>query len=107
MRPSNLYANGLDTPDRSPVDEAQVQVAREFIRNSCLKRKVFNRRHTSYFLKHVAEDWAKAQGKAVTYISNGAFIAAAIDEGYEWKQEPGSHNAAFKLKCTHPRCYER
>lgn len=49
---------------------------------------------TSYGLKHLA-------AHTVGYVTNGAFIAAAIAEGYEVKQcAPGSPNAWFNLSKT-------
>ena len=42
-------------------------------------------------LKHEVEEWSKE------HIENGAFIAAAIDLGYHYKQDGESPNALFNL----------
>ena len=56
-----------------------------------------NRDHGSYVLKHRVEDWTKLEGRQ-EYVANGAFIVAAIREGYRAIQdEPGSLNARFNL----------
>ncbi len=54
------------------------------------KTKTINDRHTSYGLKHMAE-------KAVGYITNGVFIAAAIHCGFPFKLIPGSPNVCFGI----------
>lgn len=57
-------------------DEAYVQVATAiaYLRGCTpAKKPTLN----SYWLKHRAEDWGKAQGFS-SYVSNGAFIAAAV-----------------------------
>jgi hypothetical protein len=41
-----------------------------------------NRKHTSYGLKRLFEDATKE------YVSDGAFIAAAVHSGFCWKQIP-------------------
>ena len=49
-------------------------------------------RRTSYGYKHTVERWA---GR---YISNGAFITAAIELGYRWRRVMNGPNAVFALK---------
>lgn len=50
-----------------------------------------NQRRTSYGLKHVAE---RAMGR---YISNGAFIAAALLDGWQVKRLPSGPNAWLNI----------
>ena len=54
------------------------------------KTKTINRRHSSYGLKHLAED-------EIGYVTNGAFIAAAIFLGFPHELEPGSINPSFEI----------
>lgn len=49
------------------------------------KIKTINKRHTSYGLKHMAE-------KEIGYITNGAFICAAVFCGFDFKASgPNAH----------------
>lgn len=52
------------------------------------KIKTINKRHSSYGLKHVAE-------KGIGYITNGAFICAAVFSGFEFKAS--GPNAYFNI----------
>jgi hypothetical protein len=54
------------------------------------KTKTVNRRRSSYGLKHVAE-------KEVGYITNGAFIAAAIHCGFPYRVDLHSPNVGFGI----------
>jgi hypothetical protein len=72
-----------------PVDPIRVQICERFIRRICVKRGSFNPKSFSYHMKHVVEDVAGV------YISNGDFIQAAVNLGYEVK--PDGHNAIFKM----------
>jgi hypothetical protein len=56
--------------------------------------KSFNDRHTSYGYKHMVEEWWDARGHSV-YVTNGAFIAAAVGLGWEAKHD--GPNALFKF----------
>src|SRR5215813_4530319 len=44
----------------------------------------------SYFLKHVVE-------QEIGYVTNGAFIAAAVHCGFDFKIEPDSPNPYFNM----------
>jgi hypothetical protein len=52
--------------------------------------KALNRRGTSCGLKHVAEH-------DIGYITNGAFIAAAIAEGFTVQRADDGPNACFNI----------
>jgi hypothetical protein len=47
-------------------------------------------KHSSYGLKHLAE-------KEIGYITNGAFIAAAVHAGFPFRVNPGSPNVTFGI----------
>ena len=55
------------------------------------KIKTISRRCTSYGLKHVFE---RDTGR---YVTNGAFICAAIHSGFDYKLIPGSPNVPFNI----------
>ena len=49
------------------------------------KNKLINKRMTSYGLKEYVEKWARNNGFERHYVSNGAFIAAAIHLGFKYE----------------------
>ncbi len=51
-----------------------------------------NERHSSYGLKHMIE-----HSGAADYVTNGAFIAAAIHAGFTYKLTPHSPNVMFNI----------
>jgi hypothetical protein len=75
-----------------PEVRRQIASARIFLRKTCCRTRTIRRIDSSYGLKHVAERWSG------TYISNGAFIAAAYLEGYAIERE--GPNALFSLSFT-------
>jgi hypothetical protein len=52
--------------------------------------KTINRRHSSYGLKHLAEE-------EIGYLTNGAFIAAAIHCGFPYRLVHDSPNVLFGI----------
>jgi len=63
----------------------QVRMAQSFISACCRYRGTFNRKISSYGWKHQAEIWLRDNPGFIArhaYVSNGAFIAAALLEGY-------------------------
>ena len=67
---------------------AEIDRARAWLRTQ-QPPLTLNARRSSYSLKHIAE---RAAGN---YISNGAFIAAALLEGWTVKRIPGSNPNAW------------
>ncbi len=56
-----------------------------------------NRKRTSYSYKHLVEHYHREQGMPC-YVSNGAFIAAALGHGLNVKHEcPGSPNVFVNI----------
>lgn len=47
----------------------------------------------TYTLKHVVETWADEQGIEPTYVSNGAFMVAAVLCGYGLERIKNTQNA--------------
>ena len=69
-----------------------VETCRRCIREWIDIRKSINKNHNSYGLKHFVEDLYEGD------ISNGAFIQAALYEGYQIKPfGPDSPNAYFNM----------
>jgi hypothetical protein len=80
----------IDNPDYKPVDPGQVEVCKAWIEENLEKRPGtgVDRWHTSYGLKHMVER------DAGEYVTNGAFIRAALDLGYRIRPTSyASHNA--------------
>lgn len=68
----------------------------------CATRKTINTSFSSYRLKHLVEAWAKKAGRDDYYVSNGAFIAAAIHMGFDWKPDFDSPNVRFNISGKSP-----
>ncbi len=68
----------------------------------CNQRKTINTSFSSYRLKHMVEAWAKKSGRDDYYVSNGAFIAAAIHMGFDWKPDFDSPNVRFNISGKSP-----
>jgi len=75
-----------------PPDRSQVDICRDWLRAFGEKTKTIRPSWNSYGLKHVVERWKG------TYVSNGAFVAAALLEGYDIAPNGyASLNAYFNL----------
>ena len=61
------------------LNSQEVQLCKDWIAKFTKKRKTINTDISSYGLKHAVEQWAKE------YVSNEAFIKAAIDSAFEYK----------------------
>lgn len=68
----------------------------------CNQRKTINTSFSSYRLKHMVEAWAKKAGLGDEYVSNGAFVAAAIHMGFDWKCDFDSPNVRFNISGKSP-----
>lgn len=112
MSIGRIYANGLVPDSRGDEpDDGQVALCRRWIRCFVRPRKTVNRSRSSYGLKHDVERWtAQTPGEwrnvdnrgrewfsDSAYVSNGAFIKAAVLEGYSVRQIEGGPNAHFDM----------
>lgn len=82
-----------------PLDETTVgQVARcaDFIAAFCKPIEQPDRAALSYWLKHRVEEWVDTFSDEHEYVSNGAFIAAAIGMGIPY---------AYDNSTTHGKCF--
>lgn len=70
----------------SQPDPKQVEICKQFIAERCKKTDRINKGWTSYGLKHAVEQWTEVKYNRswghYIYVSNGAFIRAALDLGY-------------------------
>jgi len=114
VRSSGFYPAplGYASENDGPPDEEQVRFALERIGQFCRPRKTLNLRRSSYGLKHSVEGWSRTLGRTFEYtdtngvrrtsdfqyVTNGAFIVAAMRAGYTAKRtEPGCPNARFNI----------
>lgn len=74
--------------------------------SGCTKRKTINMSYSSYGLKHMVEARMKRLGREDYYVSNGAFIAAAIHMGFDWKPDFDSPNVRFNISKKSPAILE-
>jgi len=63
------------------IDEHQIDVCMAWLEEFAKPKKSIKQGISSYSYKHVVEEWCSRIGKP-EYISNGAFIVAAIRLGY-------------------------
>ena len=101
----NLDAEGLDSEHEfKPIDPQEFERAVIWLAIKKKRRKSLNRTCTSYGLKHIASrELADLQedvplfADGNTYISNGAFICAAIYLGYKVEKAHKSPNAYINI----------
>jgi hypothetical protein len=75
------------------VPEAkEVELCKKWIKHNCLQTKTIRPKLGSYQFKHIVER------NCGVYISNGAFIQAAIELGYDYK--PCGINADFNMTAS-------
>jgi hypothetical protein len=87
-----LTANGIETSASFTVSRQedlqknlkQIALCADWLALQSRIKSV-NSRHSSYGYKHMVEGWTRAKGEHA-YISNGAFIAAAVGVGLVYKQ---------------------
>jgi hypothetical protein len=101
-----LNGEGLKTKrdDDPPYQEYayMIVLCEQWIKAYCKPRVTINNRAYSYVLKHVVERWAD------NYVTNAAFIQAAINLGYTYKNaaRPGyrlTPNAMFNMSLPRKR----
>ena len=70
-----------------------------FVEARCRPTRAITTHATSYGYKHMAEHWHRRElgDAADCYVSNGAFIAAALALGYRHRLLPGSPNCLFNF----------
>lgn len=86
----SVSANGLlpnhyepDGVAKNEPNEKEIALATKWIETFAQHRKTINRREFSYGLKHSVETWTWETTDNREYVSNGAFIVAALRAGYD------------------------
>ena len=93
-----VNANGFVTNEaHSPVNEKQFALAQQWLFERTTQQVRYNNKRTSYGLKHDAERWHVANGTGL-YLSNGAFISAAISMGYKVRRISDTPNAVLNIR---------
>ena len=70
-----------------PIDREQVEICKKWIKKFLKPTKTIKDDPTSYHYKHMVEEWSGQ------YISNGAFILAMLELGYNFRKS--GPNAVF------------
>ena len=83
--PVFVTANGINAPGELPKND-EVFHCELWISTFCQKTKFINPRAYSYSLKHFAENWDSNLPNPCKYVSNGAFIQAAVNLGYLFRE---------------------
>jgi hypothetical protein len=98
---SDVELKKAGTPTRSP-DENEVKICAEWLAKFAKLSKRIQRKWTSHDLKELVQKWHRNQGEPSTYVSNGAFILAAVQRGYQVKHASASPNAYFNISVHLP-----
>jgi hypothetical protein len=87
--------DGRDSASDDTLDDSLDQIATAI---ACLRqcRPIKTCNMGSYFLKHVAERWGEQHGLR-SYVSNGAFIAAAVFLGYPTRRHGDGPNVIVAI----------
>lgn len=86
-----ITAEGIVNTAGPLPDDKQVEMARKWLKEKAIRIASINKKSTSYGWKHIAEKYVRS------YISNGAFIHAAMLEGFKVKQVEDSQNAYLNI----------
>ena len=87
--------------ERNPECYQKIQ---EWVENNLMpfmSRQSINERHSSYGLKHIAEN------ELGFYVSNGDIKLALMEEGVPFKEYPGSPNVCYPLSQKFYKAKER
>lgn len=96
----DLYITNWGLSDREGDAPAQDEIAHceLWIKQFCTLQKNINHNIGSYGLKHLAENWNSGLPENCKYVSNGAFIQAAVNPGYNYERIGNSQNALFNMR---------
>jgi uncharacterized protein YozE (UPF0346 family) len=95
---NGLVSSGVYDAEKYPLPSPdEVQVCQSWIEKFAKRTKHINRETYSYSLKHRVERWSGS------YVSNGAFILAALNMGYEFYPfQEQSPNVVFNMRLFLP-----
>jgi hypothetical protein len=94
-----ITVNGISVIPGEPPNPIQLAHCKEWIKRFARPRKSINLRAFSYSLKHRAENWRSGLLADSKFVSNGAFILAALQEGYKYLPD-GGKNCFFDMRFT-------
>jgi|GEM_PF-3356796 len=104
IQESEIAVHGLQGAkyhgDPERPDELQITLCREWLREFAKPNAAFDYDHNSYALKHFPEKWAGH------YVTTGAFIVAAMREGYQ-PFRSGDQDAIFRIGIMESRMEPR
>ena len=93
-----MELNQIDSPaEYDELPEERKQFIQAWIRKYLNPINTFNRKHTSYGLKHLIEKAASGN----QYFTNGEFKGAMLAAGYE-PLDPKAQNLIFKISEKSP-----
>ena len=121
-----VIANGIvdpgfdaSLPQNAPPPEVEVEVCQAWLKVFASPTKTIRPQRSSYLYKHIVEHWTEVglvdtqeihneqidlRGRTWSgprhYICNGAFIAAALREGYRVQRLDNNLNALFNMIIT-------
>ncbi len=94
--PDEVDLEGVGGVGGEPPPRYQVESAKTWIKVHARPVARMNYARDSYGLKHLAERGCDAHACLETYVSNGAFILAALELGYRAIRSGGC-NAVFNM----------
>jgi hypothetical protein len=101
MSKQKLYVSRYKLQSKEPNSKdlpylEEIEFCKKWINDNCTKTKTIRTRHTSYGLKHMVEKDSELEWCGpYFYVSNGAFIQAAIELGFVYR--PVGVNAVFNI----------
>lgn len=103
LDPGGCYCSLCEAGEGCVPDRRQVEACKRWLERHVEPAKTVQQVFGSYRLKHVVEEWYRASGPGI-YLSNGAFITAAIELGFEAVLRDGPCiNCKFKMKSQRRR----
>jgi hypothetical protein len=90
-----IHPTGYEPRKEYPIissNQEEVILCKDWLKKYAWPLSRINKSHTSYYYKHVVEACVDR------YISNGAFIQAAISQGYGYIISGGGPNCFFNIK---------
>ena len=94
--PRDVYLEGVGADRGGPSPRHEVEATKAWLSIHARRSRMFNSSLDSDALKPPDERGCDEHGIRDTYVSNGAFILAEPELGYEARRAPG-WNAYFKM----------
>ena len=100
-----LVSATLFDPQKHPApNRDEIERCKEWICKCCRRQSAYNFDEGSYTLKTEVESQARDEKCEKSYVSNGAFVQAAVDLGYKAKAIDAYYpNVFFNMKVCSPK----